>query len=344
MRWRSPKAGSMPRRFIQSSRRHADLEHREVLAPCGPPWPGAGTGRPTRPRSPRGAGRRGTARPWPARRSADSVTSSPFGGSRRWSPRRPGGPAGVGEGRLAGPVRAHQGVELAGADGQVDDRAGSRPVGRGVEVPDLEERGVRRHRLTWQVLSHGPAPSHRPCSATLPAPFRPIRRGGVARSRSWTRSPCPGSIVMSAPKRAEDALVDRTDDGREVRRVLERVLPGPPGKRVSPVKSTGEPSSAKQMIPACGPACAASGGAGARPRERCRPRASGRSGSMAASSVLTATSMPASRSCGTAWMWSQWPWVSTTWRTPRCGRARAAARARWRRRPDGARRCRQRTT
>ena len=28
------------------------------------------------------------------------------------------------------------------------------------------------------------------------------------------------------------------------------------------------------------------------------------------------TSMPASRSASTAWMWSQWPWVVSTRRTP----------------------------
>ncbi len=38
---------------------------------------------------------------------------------------------------------------------------------------------------------------------------------------------------------------------------------------------------------------------------------------MPASAAVTETEMPASRTAGTAWMWSQWPWVSTTWRTPR---------------------------
>ena len=38
---------------------------------------------------------------------------------------------------------------------------------------------------------------------------------------------------------------------------------------------------------------------------------------MAASALVTATEMPASRTAGTAWMWSQCPCVSTTERTPR---------------------------
>ena len=38
---------------------------------------------------------------------------------------------------------------------------------------------------------------------------------------------------------------------------------------------------------------------------------------MAASAWVTATSMPAARTASTAWMWSQWPWVSTTCRTLR---------------------------
>ena len=38
---------------------------------------------------------------------------------------------------------------------------------------------------------------------------------------------------------------------------------------------------------------------------------------MAASAEVTATSIPASRTASTAWMWSQCPWVSTTWRTSR---------------------------
>ena len=38
---------------------------------------------------------------------------------------------------------------------------------------------------------------------------------------------------------------------------------------------------------------------------------------MPASALVTATEMPASRTAGTAWMWSQCPWVSTTWFTPR---------------------------
>ena len=38
---------------------------------------------------------------------------------------------------------------------------------------------------------------------------------------------------------------------------------------------------------------------------------------MPASAWVTATSIPASLTASTAWMWSQWPWVSTTWRTLR---------------------------
>ena len=38
---------------------------------------------------------------------------------------------------------------------------------------------------------------------------------------------------------------------------------------------------------------------------------------MPASAAVTDTEIPASRTAGTAWMWSQWPWVSTTCRTPR---------------------------
>src|ERR1700678_2163905 len=38
---------------------------------------------------------------------------------------------------------------------------------------------------------------------------------------------------------------------------------------------------------------------------------------MPASSLRTHTSMPASRTCSTAPMWSQWPWVSRTEVTPR---------------------------
>ena len=38
---------------------------------------------------------------------------------------------------------------------------------------------------------------------------------------------------------------------------------------------------------------------------------------MPASALVTATEIPASRTAGTAWMWSQCPWVSTTWLTPR---------------------------
>ena len=38
---------------------------------------------------------------------------------------------------------------------------------------------------------------------------------------------------------------------------------------------------------------------------------------MAASSAVTDTLIPASLTAATAWMWSQWPWVSTTWWTPR---------------------------
>ena len=41
---------------------------------------------------------------------------------------------------------------------------------------------------------------------------------------------------------------------------------------------------------------------------------------------------------GTAWMWSQWPWVSSTRRTSSAGTARAASRARWRRRSAPTRR------
>ena len=38
---------------------------------------------------------------------------------------------------------------------------------------------------------------------------------------------------------------------------------------------------------------------------------------MPESAEVTATSIPALRTASTAWMWSQCPWVSTTWRTLR---------------------------
>ena len=47
--------------------------------------------------------------------------------------------------RLPGAVRAHEGVDLADADGEVDPAQDGAVLGRDVEVPDLEQRGSRRH-------------------------------------------------------------------------------------------------------------------------------------------------------------------------------------------------------
>ena len=49
----------------------------------------------------------------------------------------------AGQGRLAGAVGAHEGVDLARPDGQVDAAQDGAVLRRDVEVPDLEQRGGR---------------------------------------------------------------------------------------------------------------------------------------------------------------------------------------------------------
>ena len=48
---------------------------------------------------------------------------------------------GAGQRRLAGAVGAHEGVDLAGAHGEVDAAQDGAVLGRHVEVADLEQRG-----------------------------------------------------------------------------------------------------------------------------------------------------------------------------------------------------------
>jgi len=48
----------------------------------------------------------------------------------------------AGQRRLAGAVGAHEGVDLAGADGQVDATQDGAVLGRDLEVPYLEQRGA----------------------------------------------------------------------------------------------------------------------------------------------------------------------------------------------------------
>jgi len=55
-----------------------------------------------------------------------------------------------GERRFAGPVGAHEGVDLAGADLEVDAFEDLGAVDRDVQVDDLEEGGV-----AWRVSGHG---------------------------------------------------------------------------------------------------------------------------------------------------------------------------------------------
>ena len=52
---------------------------------------------------------------------------------------------GTGQGGLAGAVGAHQRVDLAGSDREVDAAQDGAVLGRDVEVPDLEQRGRRCH-------------------------------------------------------------------------------------------------------------------------------------------------------------------------------------------------------
>src|SRR4029079_18029963 len=59
---------------------------------------------------------------------------------------------GAGEGRLAGPVGAHEGVDLSGKDGQVNTLEDLHAVRADVQVLDLEEGG-RRARHAPQCIS-----------------------------------------------------------------------------------------------------------------------------------------------------------------------------------------------
>ena len=230
----------------------------------------------------------------------------------------------AGQRRLPGAVGAHQGVDLAGADGEVDAAQDGAVLHGDVEVPDLEQRGGGRHLSKLTVLVRFPgrvaAPaSPDPAPAALTTPDPPIRARWGDSSPTVVDVPWPGRTRVPGSKRAK---MRRSIDSMMVSKSAfsNEVLPGPPGKRVSPVNSRFVPSTAKQIEPGgvarrgdgLDPQVADARGARRRP-------GSGRSWAACLRRRWSRPRRyPASRTAGTAWMWSQWPCVSTTWVTPSC--------------------------
>ena len=152
------------------------------------------------------------------------------------------------------------------------------------------------------------------CSCmVVTSPGRPTPGGAGARCRSWCRAPWPGSTSVSAGR----VKSRRSIDSMIVLEVAARrtcVLPGPPGKRVSPLNRIGWPSSRKHMEPGVWPGVVD----GAQPQVADldhRRRRGSRSRRPGASRRRRRRSR---RRCrrrappATAWMWSQWPWVVST--------------------------------
>ena len=109
-------------------------------------------------------------------------------------------------------------------------------------------------------------------------------------SRPWPGSTSVSSGSVENSRWSIDSMICRSSRPSNV------VLPGPPGKRVSPLNSTGWPSSGSTSSRACGRACGSCGGAGRRPRSRRRRRGrSRRTGASRRPRWRSPTSMPASR-------------------------------------------------
>ena len=146
-------------------------------------------------------------------------------------------------------------------------------------------------------------------------------------------SPWPGSTIVSAGT-ARTAGPRSSGSMVAGSRRPNLVLPGPPGKSVSPLNSTGCPRAGSTSSPACGPACGSCAAAAGRPRSPSRPRACRRS----CRSISASCGGDADPVAGVAHRRHGLDVVPVAVglehpaHAERAGTARAAARARWRRR------------
>ena len=144
-----------------------------------------------------------------------------------------------------------EGIPLAGS--RVTIEVGTEvPGGRGGERPAARDRaGPRAPPAVDRGLS--PAPASTGAGRHQPRSIHSSRWGDSA--PMVVPAPCPGRTRVSASKAAnsrpsmELMMVAKSECSNEV-------LPGPPGKRVSPVNSNGVPSTAKHMEPGVWPGVA----------------------------------------------------------------------------------------
>ena len=145
-----------------------------------------------------------------------------------------------------------------------------------------------------------------------PTPARCGRSVPIVVSRPW-----PGSTSRSAgrvkSRRSIDSMIcSKSPPGQLA------CCPAPPGNRVSPLNRIGWPSSRNDVEP--GGVAGVVDGAQAEVADRDHlvvgdHEVVGREHRRRRRRAMP-TSMPALRSASTAWMWSQWPWVVSTRRTP----------------------------
>ena len=155
----------------------------------------------------------------------------------------------VGERRLAGPVGSHERVDLALAHHQVDAAQDARPSASQwrFRVPGGCRRNYRWSEPTGGAVAEGPG-AHQPRSTHSSRCGR-LGADGRARRRGPGRPGCRARRRERAGRSIERMMVAKSPPSKEV-------LPGPPGKRVSPVKSRGVPSTAKEIDPGVWPGVA----------------------------------------------------------------------------------------
>ena len=150
------------------------------------------------------------------------------------------------------------------------------PTGCGSALPRAltrrDDRTFRQVGRPRRTLTPGTADvAHREqaqyqagCTWAFTSRGRPTPAGAAARCPSVVSRPWPGSTSRSA---------GRVKSRRSIEAMIwsklapsKRVLPGPPGKSVSPVKSSGSPSSRNDVEPGCGRECGSPAAGGRRPR------------------------------------------------------------------------------
>ena len=140
-----------------------------------------------------------------------------------------------------------EGIPLAGSRVTIEvGLRGARRGGRSAACPP---------RSSWSASPAGPRPRSEPGrrAGHQPRSIHSPRWGDSA--PMVVPAPCPGRTMVSASNEAnsrssmELMMVEKSECSKEV-------LPGPPGKRVSPVNSRGVPSTAKHIEPGVWPGVA----------------------------------------------------------------------------------------